>query len=150
MGKSIKVEIDNFADEDLKKGEFLYANDLSGCTVFCAIWSPSHQTYPSFFAHFGGSTIQDPTAGPELMEKMKEGLDVPTSGYQTAPDKAWLVIAYENGSEMHKVGNERIRSMLRDAGIQKWSEETYVTGSSQRVDQVVELRPGTGDELIKP
>lgn len=84
------------------------------------------------------------------MEKMKDGLDIPTSSFEIPPEKAWLVTAHENGAERYKEGNERVRKMLRDAGIEDWKEEVYVSGNAQIVDQVVELRPGTEDELIKP
>lgn len=150
MAKKIKVAIDDFKDEDLKKDDILYADDLSGCTVFCAVWPASGSEITSFFAHFGGSTIQDSIQAVKLMEKMKDGLFIPTSGYQTPPAKAWLVTAHENGVEKYKDGNETVRKMLRDAGINEWKEETYATGAAQRVDQVIELRPGAGDELIKP
>ncbi|KAI9783837.1 MAG: hypothetical protein M1839_003173 [Geoglossum umbratile] len=144
-----KVGIDECVEDSLSKGDVLYADDLEGCTVVAAVWPKESETFPAFFAHFGGSTIMDEENGQKLVDKFADVLLIATSDGVVAPEGAWLIYAKDrNGEERYKEGNDLIRKMLTDANVT--AEEWSYPPPQGNMTQTVELRVGEDEPLIMP
>lgn len=127
-------------------GEKLYADDLQGCTVVAAVWPTDNdgKTH-GFYAHAGGETIQDDETGPATVDRIRSKIRRITEEEGSSPEGVWLVYARQHGREQHPEGNNRIREMLQDEGIE-FTGEKYRW--AHNMPETVELWPGKAEPLV--
>lgn len=102
----------------------LYADDLSGCTVFAAHWAEVSSATQSIYIHICQVTLGDAAAldrlfnNPARSENMslKTRLDGLTNNGANQPIVAELVVkATAAGAEEFQANNDRLRAYLNDS-----------------------------------
>lgn len=104
-----------------------------------AVWpEDANEEINGLFSHVGGETVIDNHAGPRMVRKIRDKLRTITEGVGES-NRVWLVYAMHHGHEQNPNGNDRIRKMLHDEGIE-FTEKQYRWGHNMAGK--VELWPG--------
>jgi hypothetical protein len=136
-----KVATDRGIQRDILKSShsknFLYADDLTGCTVLAAHWpektgsSGAYKT--ALFVHVCQSTLNDDTTLQTFMQdkSKSEGVSIHdrlsalTNG-GTQPEKTFLVIKVDSSNkELFPENNQRLKNYINGWGIKVSNQVTY-------------------------
>jgi hypothetical protein len=123
---------------------FLYADDLTGCTVLAAHW-PEQGTgttgaYKSaLFVHVCQDTLSDATKLQTFMQdpsksegkSVHDRLQTLTNGATQQPEKTFLVYKVDSsGNEVYPEGNQIMKNYIAGWGIQVTGTATYKARSA--------------------
>jgi len=112
--------------ESSHTSNFLYANDLTGCTVLAAHW-PKEGTGTgafknAFFVHVCQTTLDTDTSLDKFMKdsrktadeiSISEWLDILTDEKKAQPEKAYFVVKVDtHGNEVFQANNQRFKNYL--------------------------------------
>ena len=137
-----RVTTDQGIERDITKKDhtttFLYANDLSGCTVLAAHWpektGSSGGYKSSLFIHVCQTTLGDVTKFKTFMEdkgksegkSIHDRLQTLTNGATLQPEQTWLVYKVKSdGEESSPVGNKNMKNYIAGWGIKVTNTATY-------------------------